>query len=106
MNMPKLMKQMQQMQEKMKQEQDKLLNMEYTGEAGRAVVITMTGGNKVTKINIDPSVIVAEEKEMLEDLITAAFNDAKSKIDIDSQNSVSNSLGDLQLPPGFKMPSF
>lgn len=105
MNMAKLMKKMQKMQEKMKQEQDKILNSKYTGEAGNgAVVITMTGNNKVTKINIDPSVIVADEKELLEDLLTAAFNDARSKIDIDSKNSVNNSLDDLQLPPGFKMP--
>lgn len=104
MDMTKFMKKMQKLQEKMKQAQDKIRNSKYTGEAGNgAVVITMTGNNKITKINIDPSVMVADEKELLEDLLIAAFNDAISKIGIDSKNSVDNSFDDLQLPP-FKTP--
>ena len=104
MDMTKFMKKMQKLQEKMKQAQDKIRNSKYTGEAGNgAVVITMTGNNKITKINIDPSVMVADEKELLEDLLIAAFNDAISKIGIDSKNSVDNPFDDLQLPP-FKTP--
>lgn len=104
-NFNQFLKQAQSMQKKMQEMQDQMANTEYTGKAGGGLVhITVTGKGEARKISIDSSLLKETEKEMLEDLIVAAFNDAKNKVDDDSQNSMSSAFGSMSLPPGLKMP--
>ena len=99
-----LMKQAQQMQEKMKQAQDELANITVVGESGGGMVsITMTCKNEIKKIKID-EVLFNEEKDMLEDLLIAAFNDAARRAEKKTQESMSGMTSDLNLPPGMKLP--
>ncbi|MFK7973733.1 MAG: YbaB/EbfC family nucleoid-associated protein [Rickettsiaceae bacterium] len=104
MDINQLMKQAQQMQSKMKEMQEDFASKLYEGRSGgNAVVITMTGSGEMKKIMIEPSLINIDEKEMLEDLIVAAHNDAKAKADNESKNSMSGAFGDLgNLPAGLK----
>ena len=98
------MKQAQQMQEKMKQAQDELANINVVGESGGGMVsITMTCKNEIKKINID-EVLFNEEKDMLEDLLIAAFNDAARRAEKKTQESMSGMTSGLNLPPGMKLP--
>ncbi|WP_341751591.1 MULTISPECIES: YbaB/EbfC family nucleoid-associated protein [unclassified Candidatus Tisiphia] len=104
-NFNQFLKQAQSMQKKMQAMQEKMANAEYFGKAGGGLVnITVSGRGEVQKVSIDSSLLKETEKELLEDLIVAAFNDAKSKVDEDSQNSMSDALGNIGLPPGLKMP--
>lgn len=104
-NFNQFLKQAQTMQKKMQDMQDQMANAEYLGKAGGNLVsVTISGKSEMKKIEIDPSLLKPEEKEMLEDLIVAAFNDAKQKADQDSQNSMTGAFGNMPLPPGFKMP--
>lgn len=104
-NFNQFLKQAQSMQKKMQEMQDQMATTEYTGKAGGGLVqLTMSGRGEARKAFIDPSLLKEAEKEILEDLIVAAFNDAKSKADEDSQNSMSNAFGNISLPPGLKMP--
>lgn len=99
-----LMRQAQEMQKKMQKIQEDLATKEFEGSAaGGMVKVTITGGGLVKKVFIDPSLILKEEKEILEDLIVAAFNDAKKKADDGSSDSVRSATAGLQLPPGFKL---
>ena len=99
-----LMKQAQQMQEKMKQAQDELAKITVVGESGGGMVsITMTCKNEMKKINID-EVLFSEEKDMLEDLLIAAFNDAARRVEKKTQESMSGMTSGLNLPPGMKLP--
>ncbi|MFL2481909.1 MAG: YbaB/EbfC family nucleoid-associated protein [Gammaproteobacteria bacterium] len=99
-----LMKQAQQMQEKMKQAQDELANITVVGESGGGMVsITMTCKNEIKKIKID-EVLFNEEKDMLEDLLIAAFNDAARRAEKKTQESMSGMTSGLNLPPGMKLP--
>lgn len=99
-----LMKQAQQMQEKMKQAQDELANITVIGESGGGMVsITMSCKNEIKKINID-EVLFNEEKDMLEDLLIAAFNDAARRAEKKTQESMSGMTSGLNLPPGMKLP--
>ncbi|MBS7326562.1 MAG: YbaB/EbfC family nucleoid-associated protein [Thiopseudomonas sp.] len=99
-----LMKQAQMMQEKMQKMQEELANAEVTGESGAGMVsVVMTGRHDVRRVSIDDS-LMQEDKEILEDLIAAAVNDAVRKIEKSSQDNMSNMTAGLQLPPGFKMP--
>ena len=99
-----LMKQAQQMQEKMKQAQDELANITVIGESGGGMVsITMSCKNEIKKINID-EVLFNEEKDMLEDLLIAAFNDAVRRAEKKTQESMSGMTSGLNLPPGMKLP--
>jgi hypothetical protein len=103
--MNQFLKQAQTMQKKMQEMQDEMAHTEYAGKAGGGLVnVTMTGRGEMRQIRIDDSLLKLEEKELLEDLIKAAFNDAKRKADEDSQSSMNSAFGGLQLPPGFKMP--
>ncbi len=104
-NFNQFVKQAQGMQKKMQELQDQMNNKEYLGKAGGGLVnITVTGRGEVRKIDINSSLLNTEEKEILEDLIIAAFNDAKQKVDKDSQESLNGAFGDLSLPPGIKLP--
>jgi len=99
-----LMRQAQEVQKKMQKLQEELANKEFEGSsAGGMVKATITGGGTMKKIFIDSSLVVKEEKEILEDLIVAAFNDAKKKSDEGSSDSVRSATAGLQLPPGFKI---
>jgi DNA-binding YbaB/EbfC family protein len=104
-NINQFLKQAQSMQKKMEEFKEKMAATEYVGKAGGNLVsLVLNGESQLKSISIDPSILKAEEKEMVEDLIVAAFNDAKNKVDSDSQNQLSSSLGGMGLPPGMKLP--
>jgi len=99
-----LMKQAQRMQETMQRAQQELAEMEVTGEAGGGMVsVVMTGRHDVKRVNIDDS-LLKEDKEMLEDLLAAAVNDAVRKVENTSQDKMSSLTAGMGLPSGFKMP--
>jgi len=103
MDMKLLMRQAQEMQKKMQRIQDELAVAEYEGSsAGGMVKITITGAGNAQKIFIDPSLVNKDEKEILEDLLIAAFNDAKKKSDDSSNNSIRAATNGIPLPPGLK----
>ena len=104
-NIGQLMKQAQQMQKKMQDAQAKLDEMTVEGTAGGDMVsVTMTCKGNVKKLSIDPSLVDKEEIDMLEDLITAALNDAKTKSDALTEQEMSGVTGGMGLPGGMKMP--
>ena len=104
-NFSDMMKKAQEMQKKMQEIQDSLSNLEVEGTSGGGIVkIIMNCKNEVKKIDIDPSIIKNDEKEVMEDLIVAALNDAKSKAEEKSQEELKKLTGGLGLPPGMKMP--
>lgn len=97
------MKQAQQMQENMKKAQDALATIDVEGQAGSgAVKVVMSCKYEAKRVTIDPSVM--DDREMLEDLIVAALNDAARKVETTSQEKMSGFTSGLNLPPGFKMP--
>jgi DNA-binding YbaB/EbfC family protein len=99
-----LMKQAQQMQENMKRMQDQLATMEVEGQASAGVVkVVMTCKHEVKRVSIDPSVM-GDDREMLEDLITMAMNDAVRKVEATVSEKMSGMTSGLPLPPGFKLP--
>lgn len=99
-----LMKQAQQMQENLKKAQDQLAQMEVEGQSGAGLVkVLMTGKHDVRRVSIDIS-LMSDDKEMLEDLIAAAVNDAVRKIDTTSQEKMAGFSAGLNLPPGLKLP--
>jgi DNA-binding YbaB/EbfC family protein len=100
-NFGKLMKQAQEMQERVKEMQAKLEAERAEGSAGGGmVVVTMNGRHEIVGVKIDPEVVVPDDVEMLEDLITAACNDARTKIDEKVQEEMGRLSGGLGLPPG------
>ena len=104
-NLGQMMKQAQEMQSKMTEMQDKLAEMEVMGSSGAGIIeITLTGKSDVRKIKIDSSLLDPSDSEVLEDLIVAAFNDAKAKVEAKVSDRMLEMTGGLQLPPGFKLP--
>ncbi len=102
--MGNIMKQAQAMQEKMQRAQEEIARLEVTGEAGAGMVkVTMAGNHNVRRISIDDS-LMQDDKEMLEDLIAAAINDAVRRVEETSKERMASVTGGMQLPPGFKMP--
>ncbi|KXS34980.1 YbaB/EbfC family nucleoid-associated protein [Modicisalibacter tunisiensis] len=102
--MGNLMKQAQEMQEKMQKVQEEIARAEVYGEAGAGMIrVTMNGRHDVSKVDIDPS-LLEEDKEMLEDLLAAAVNDAVRKVESNSRAKMEEATEGLNLPPGFKMP--
>lgn len=98
-----LMKQAQMMQERMAKAQEELATIEVEGEAGAGMVkVVMTCKHDVRRIKIDPSVM--DDKDMLEDLIAAAVNDAVRKVEATSQAKMSGFTAGMNLPPGMKLP--
>ena len=98
-----LMKQAQQMQDNMKKMQDSLGDIEVEGQSGAGMVkVTMTCKYDVRRVAIDPSVM--HDKEMLEDLVAAAVNDAVRRVESTTQEKMSGFTSGLNLPPGFKLP--
>lgn len=104
--MGNMMKQAQQMQERMQKAQEEIASLEVTGEAGAGMVkITMYGNHNVKRVAIDPSLFGDEDdREMLEDLIAAATNDAVRRVEEASKEKMAGVTGGMGLPPGFKMP--
>jgi DNA-binding YbaB/EbfC family protein len=99
-----LMKQAQTMQENMKQAQDAIAATEVEGEAGGGMVkVVMTGRHDVKRVTIAPT-LLSEDKDMLEDLVAAAMNDAVRKVEAVSQQKMAGLTAGMPLPPGFKLP--
>lgn len=98
-----LMKQAQEMQKKMQDAQEEVAKMEVDGVAGGGLVsVVMTGKHELVKVDIDDSLM--DDKEMLEDLVAAAVNDAARKVEETSQEKMGGLTGGIDLPPGMKMP--
>ncbi|WP_153100405.1 YbaB/EbfC family nucleoid-associated protein [Paraburkholderia hayleyella] len=99
-----LMKQAQQMQENMKKMQEELALIDVEGQSGAGLVkVVMTCKNDVRRVVIDPS-LLADDKDMLEDLVAAAFNDAVRKAEAETQKRMGGMTSGMPLPPGFKLP--
>lgn len=103
-NLGNMMKQAQMMQENMRKMQENLANIEVEGQSGAGMVkVTMTCRHDVKRVDIDSS-LVGDDKEMLEDLVAAAFNDAVRKVEATTQEKMSALTSGMGLPPGFKLP--
>lgn len=99
-----LMKQAQMMQDNLKRIQDELATIEVEGQSGAGLVkVVMTCKYGVKRVSIDPS-LVAEDRDMLEDLVAAAFNDAVRKAEATTQEKMSAATAGMPLPPGMKLP--
>ena len=104
-NLGNMMKQAQQMQAKMAEMQESLDRVEITGASGGGMVeVTLTGKGEMRKVKIDPTLVDKDGIEVLEDLIAAAHNDAKGKVEALVAEEMSKVTGGLQLPPGLKLP--
>jgi nucleoid-associated protein EbfC len=104
-NLGQMMKQAQEMQNKLAEMQEGLGNIEVIGQSGGGMIqVTLSGKSEARKIAIDPSLTGAEDKEVLEDLLVAAFNDAKAKVDAMSAEKMKELTGGIQLPPGMQFP--
>ncbi|PZN27782.1 MAG: YbaB/EbfC family nucleoid-associated protein [Proteobacteria bacterium] len=103
-NIGNLMKQAQQLQENMQRAQAQIASLEVTGEAGGGMAkVTMTGKHEVRRVTLDPT-LLGDDKEMLEDLIAAAINDAVQKVERATQEKMASLMGGINLPPGLKLP--
>ena len=99
-----LMKQAQEMQQKMAEMQAKLAALELAGRSGGGLVkVTVDGKGETRRVEIDPSLLVPAERGVLEDLLVAAMNDARSKVEAEAQQQMQQITGGLPLPPGFKL---
>lgn len=99
-----LMKQAQKMQEQMAKAQEELANMEVTGQAGGGLVsVVMNGRHEVRRVSIDES-LFGDDRDMIEDLVAAAFNDAAHRLDEATRERMAGMTAGLQLPPGMKLP--
>ncbi|GAC15014.1 YbaB/EbfC family nucleoid-associated protein [Aliiglaciecola lipolytica] len=102
--MGNIMKQAQQMQERMQKSQEELAKIEVTGESGAGLVkVTMTCNHNVRRVEIDPS-LMEDDKDMIEDLVAAAINDSVRRIQETTKEKMGDVTGGMPLPPGFKMP--
>lgn len=103
-NFGNMMKQAEALQRNMQKAQEEIARMEVTGESGGGMVkVTMTGKHEVKRVQIEPAVI-GEDREMLEDLVAAAVNDAVRRVESETQQRMAGMMSGLRLPPGFKMP--
>ena len=99
-----LMKQAQEMQENLKKAQEQIASMEIEGQSGAGMVkVIMTGRHDIKRVSIDSS-LMSDDKEMLEDLVAAAVNDAVRKVESTTQEKMSGVTSGLPLPPGMKFP--
>ena len=103
-NFGTMMKQAEALQRNMQKAQEEIAQLEVTGESGAGMVkVTMTGKHEVKRVQIEPAVI-GEDREMLEDLVAAAINDAVRRVESESQQRMSSLMSGLRLPPGMKLP--
>jgi len=99
-----LMKKAQEMQENMQKAQAEIAETEVVGESGAGLVkVTLLGNHNVRKVEIDPS-LFEDDKDMIEDLVAAAMNDAVRRVEEVNKSKMSGLTGGMDLPPGFKMP--
>ena len=104
-NLGQMMKQAQEMQTKMQEMQDSLANIEVTGASGGGMCqVTLTGKGVARRVKIDSSLVGPDDVEVLEDLIMAAINDARTKVEEKSQEEMQKLTGGLGLPPGLQLP--
>jgi nucleoid-associated protein EbfC len=104
-NFGDIMKQVQSMQTRMAEMQTKLEGMTLGGQSGGGLVkVSMNGKGQVTSVSIDPSLMKADEREILEDLLVAALSDAKGKVESVAAEEMKSVTGGLPLPPGMKLP--
>jgi DNA-binding YbaB/EbfC family protein len=104
-NLGQMMKQAQEMQSKMQAMQEELADAQLEGQAGGGMVtVTMDGTGAIKQVKIDPKLVDPEDVEMLEDLILAAANDAKAKVESYAAEKMKEVTGGLQLPPGMSLP--
>ena len=104
-NLGQMMKQAQEMQAKMAEMQERLAEVEVTGASGGGMIqVTLNGKGEMRKVAIDPALMDPNEVAVLEDLIVAATNDAKVKVEAQAAQRMSELTGGLNLPPGFKLP--
>ena len=104
-NLQQMMKQAQEMQGKMTEMQDRLAEVELEGASGGGMVkVTLNGKGEMRGIKVDPSLCDPEEVEVLEDLVMAAFSDAKARVEDHMREEMQKVTGGLNLPPGFKLP--
>jgi DNA-binding YbaB/EbfC family protein len=104
-NIGQLMKQAQEMQAKMAEMQSQLEAVEMTGAAGAGMVqLSLNGKGDLKRIKIDPALLDPKEVDVLEDLIVAAFNDARAKVSAHAEQEMHKLTGGLQLPGGMKLP--
>ncbi len=104
-NLGAMMQTAQKMQEKIKTLQDELSNTEVTGSSGGGMVeVTLSGKHETRAVKIDPSLVNGEDLGVLEDLIAAAFNDAKTRVEKLMAEKMAEVTGGLQLPPGMSLP--
>jgi len=105
MNIGNMMRQVQEMQSKMANMQERLGDVEIQGQAGGGMVAaTINGKGEMKGIKIDPKLIDPNDKEMLEDLIVAACNDARAKMESEVAKETEKMMGGIKLPPGVKLP--
>ena len=103
-NFGNMMKQAESLQRNMQKAQEEIAAMEIVGESGGGMVkVTMTGRHEVKRVQIEPTVF-GEDREMLEDLVAAACNDAVRKLEAASQQKMSGLMSGMRLPPGMKLP--
>jgi len=104
MNIGKMMQQAKKMQENMKQMQEEMAAMEITGEAGGGMVkVMMTGDQIVRRVDIDPSIWQEQDKDLIEDLVAAAFNQASQKVGEIQKQQQQGLMAGMPLPPGFSL---
>ncbi len=104
-NLGNLMRQAQEMQQKMSEMQEQLAAAEVSGSSGAGMVtVALNGKGELRRLKIDPAIVDPNEVEVLEDLITAAFNDARTKVEARMSEEMGKLTGGLPLPPGFKLP--
>ena len=104
-NLSNMLKEAQKLQSRMGEMQQRMAEVEMSGAAGGGLVtVTLNGKGEMRKIKIDPSLADPAEMEILEDLVVAATNDAKAKVEAEMQGEMQKIAGGLPLPPGFKMP--
>jgi DNA-binding YbaB/EbfC family protein len=103
-NFGNMMKQAEALQRNMQKAQEEIARMEVIGESGGGMVkVTMTGKHEVKRVQIEPT-LMGDDREMLEDLLAAAVNDAVRRVETESQQRMAGMMSGLKLPPGFKMP--
>ena len=99
-----MMKQAQMLQANMQKAQEEVAKLECTGESGDGMAkVTMNGRHEVSRVQLDPT-LLSDDKEMLEDLIAAAINDAVHKVEKATQDKMQGAMAGMQLPPGMKLP--
>jgi len=104
-NLGQMMKQVQEMQAKMQEMQASLGDAELGGMAGGGMVrVVLNGHGEARGVTVDPSLCKPEEREVLEDLLVAAFNDARGKVDAHAKEKTQEIMGGIQLPPGMNLP--